>query len=408
MLQWNQFNKWRKRKKTQTKTQPKPEVLPTSQELLTGMIEDYTGLKQKEIVDVRRGMLTRDAFLAHAREHLEKTYEGKAANQVIDETLREFEKYIFGYYRLQELLDDPEVSDIRIVREDCIRLKKQGKRLTSAIQFDSQEEYNHFVELATTKNQVNISNLNAIQTFTDDQTHPDFILRFTIVMPLLNSKNTPDVHIRKIAKNFPELDALERMGVVSAHMKEYLIERARTGSIFICGKSGSGKTILLNALKEAAVAPDKSCIVIQENGELTTKNHPEMLFLHPVVNRGESKITYSLDEISTAALLMDFDYFIIGEVKGAEALDLLNASYTGHICMATGHGESAEKALNKVMVNAKKKSDLPAEVLLQMLSTFQTIVFMKDFKVTEVSEVTGWSQETQQIQYQSIAVTEKG
>lgn len=377
-------------------------VLLSAGELLADMIEDYTGPKQKEIVDVRRGLLSRQAFLNRVQEHLEKTYSGKSSREVQEEVLAEFEKYIFGYYRLQELLDDPDISDIRVVSEECVRYKKKGRRYTSETRFGSAEEYSRFVEFAAARNQVNISSLNAIQTFTDDKTHPDFILRFTVCMPLVNSSDTPYVHIRKIARNFPDMEELEKQGVFSEETKKYLIKRAREGSLFICGKSGAGKTILLNALKEAAIEPDKSCVVIQENGELTTKGHPEMVCMHPVVNRGESKITYTLDDISTAALLMDFDYFLIGEVKGAEALDLLNASYTGHICMATGHGESAEKALNKVMVNAKRKSDLPAGTLLQMLATFRTVVFMENFKVTEISEVTGWSEERQQIEYRKI------
>lgn len=395
------FN-WQHRGRKTTTAPEENAVLLSVRELLADMTEDYTGPKQKEIVDVRRGLLSRQAFLNRAQEHLQKTYGGKSSREVQDEALAEFEKYIFGYYRLQELLDDPDISDIRVVSEDCVRYKKKGKRHTSGIRFGSAGEYSRFVEFAAARNQVNISNINAIQTFTDDKTHPDFILRFTVCMPLVNSADTPYVHIRKIARNFPDMEQLGKQGVFTEETGNYLVQRARQGSLFIAGKSGAGKTILLNALKEAAIGPDKSCVVIQENGELTTKGHPEMVCMHPVVNRGESRITYTLDDISTAALLMDFDYFLIGEVKGAEALDLLNASYTGHICMATGHGESAEMALNKVMVNAKRKSDLPAGTLLQMLATFRTVVFMENFKVTEISEVTGWSEERQQIEYRKV------
>lgn len=372
------------------------------EELLSNLVEDYTGVNQREIIDVRRGLITREVFLANAGRYLERMYGERSSPEGRDKALEAFEQYIFGYYKLQELLDDREITDIRVVNAGCVRYKRKGRRYTSSVAFSSQEEYTRFVEAVAAKNQVNLSNLNAIQTFTDAHSHPGFILRFTISMPLLNSSETPYLHIRKIARDFPDMKELVKQGMMTGETAEYLIRRGREGSLFICGKSGAGKTILLNALKEEAVGQDSSCLVVQENEELTTKGHPEMLFMHPLQNRGESRLDYSLDAISTAALLMDFDYFIIGEVKGAEALDLLNASYTGHICFSTGHGESAEQALDKVVVNAKKKSDLSRAELLRMLVSFRTVVFVKDFRVEAIAETLGWSEELQEIRYKKI------
>lgn len=381
----------------------------TAEELLDSMIDDYTGLKQKEIVDVRRGLMSREAFMRSAEAHILKTYGSRSAEKSRKEALEEFEQYVFGYYRLQELLDDEKISDIRIVNAQCIRCKRLGKRETSAVRFQSEEEYRRFIDFVAAKNQINTSNVNAIQTFTDNKSHPDYILRFTLSMPLINGVDTPYLHIRKFPRDFPDMEKLVKWGVLSRKQANYLVKRAREGSLFICGKSGAGKSILLNALKEEAVPEDSACLVIQENDELTAKNHPEMIFMHPLVNRGESKVTYSMDEISTAALLMDFDYFIIGEVKGAEAFDLLNASFTGHICLSTGHGESAEKALDKVAVNAQKKNEkLSKAELLQMLASFKTVVFMKDFQVTEISETVGWMEKEQKIQYRRVLGSGEG
>lgn len=373
------------------------------QELLDAMIDDYTGLKQREIAQVRRNLLTKEAFIQNAQCHMKKTYETRASPEIQEKVLTEFEQYIFGYYKLQGLIDDKEVSDIRVVNAGCIRCKRLGRRETTDVRFQSAEEYKRFVDFVAAKNQINISNVNAIQTFTDNRSHPDYILRFTLSMPLLNGVDHAYIHIRKFPRNFPDMKQLVKMGVLTKQQAAYLVERAESGSLLICGKSGAGKSILLNALKEEAVKEEKSCLVIQENDELSTKGHPEMIFMHPVVNRGESKVVYTLDELSTAALLMDFDYFIIGEVKGAEALDLLNASFTGHICLSTCHGENTETALDKVAVNAQKKNQqLSKPELLQMLASFRTVVFMKDFKVTEISEVVGWQEEQQKIKYRKI------
>lgn len=389
--------------KTRKGTKEETAVLLNAGELLDNMVDDYTGLKQKEVSDVRRNLITREAFLKNAENYLYKTYAARSTEEDRRKVMEEFEQYIFGYYRLQKLLDDPDISDIRIVNEKCIRCKRLGRRETSDVVFESADEYKRFVDFVASKNQINISNVNAIQTFTDSRSHPEAILRFTLSMPMLNGVDHAYMHIRKFPRNFPDMEGLVKLGVLNKEQAVYLVERARTGSMFICGKSGAGKSYLLNALKEEAVSRDSSCLVIQENEELTTKTHPEMIFMHPVLNRGESKVTYTLDEISTAALLMDFDYFIIGEVKGAEAFDLLNASYTGHICFATCHGESAEQALDKVAVNAQKKNEkLSKSELMQMLTSFKTVVFMKDFKVAGIAEVTGWQEEQQKISYRSI------
>lgn len=382
---------------------PKEITLLTAKELLANMVEDYTGLKQKEIADVRRNIISKEVFMKNALDYISKTYGGKSTEEDRGKALKEFEQYIFGYYRLQPLLDEMDVSDIRIMNEKCIRYKRLGKRGTSDIVFESKDEYKRFVEFIASKNQINISNINALQKFTDATSHKDFSLRFTISMPLLNGVDTPYVHIRKFPKDFPSLQELVQAGMLSSEMAAYLVERARMGSIFICGSSGAGKSYLLNALKEEVIDESASCLVVQENDELTTKKHPEMVFMHPLINQGESKIAYTLDEITTDALLMDFDYLIIGEVKGEEALDLLNASFTGHLCMATGHGEGAETVLDKVAVNAQKKNKkLDKTELLQMLSSFRTVVFLKKFRVTEVAEVTGWMEKEQKIAYKNV------
>ena len=375
----------------------------TEKELLDNMIDDYTGLKQKEIADVRRSLVPKETFMENAAEHMQKTYGNRSSEYTRRQALEEFEQYVFGYYKLQGLLDDAEISDIRIVKAECIRCKRLGKRETSSVRFGTKDEYKRFIDFVAAKNQVNISNINAIQTFTDNKSHPDYILRFTLSMPIINSVDHPYLHIRKFPKDFPDLRQLETMGMLASWQAEYLVKRARQGSMFICGKSGAGKSMLLNALKEEAVTEEHSCLVIQENEEITTKHHPEMVFMHPLVNRGESKVVYTLDEISTAALLMDFDYFIIGEVKGPEAFDLLNASFTGHICLSTCHGEDSRKALDKVAVNAQKKNEkLSKAELLQMLASFQTVVYMKDFRVEEITEVAGWDEERKKIIYRKV------
>ena len=150
------------------------------------------------------------------------------------------------------------------------------------------------------------------------------------------------------------------------------------------------------------IPEDASGLVCQENEELFSDTHPDLAFQHTVTNRGEGKIEYTLQDICRNGLLMDIDYFVIGEIKGAEALYLLNAVYTGAKGWATVHGASAEEAMKKLVDYIKYNSDYKQEDALQMLKHLDTVIFMKDFKVTEIAEVVGWDEEKKDLIYKKI------
>ena len=95
-------------------------------------------------------------------------------------------------------------------------------------------------------------------------------------------------------------------------------------------------------------------------------NHPDIAFEHTVTNRGEGKIEYTLQDLARNGLLTDIDFFIIGEIKGGEALYLLNAVYTGARGWASVHGASATEAMKKLVDYIKYNSDYSQEDALQM------------------------------------------
>lgn len=167
--------------------------------------------KQQSLMQMRKGQLSKEAFLAEAARHI-STYYGLNESEKT-QLLEQFKQYIFGYSRLTPLIDDKSVSDIRVVEYDNIRIKKKGRRMSSDIVFASSEEYRQFIDYIAARNQVNISNLNAIQRFTDNESHPDFILRFTLSMPLVNTYNEPYLCIRKVPKAFPQMKDLIEQGM---------------------------------------------------------------------------------------------------------------------------------------------------------------------------------------------------
>ncbi len=368
-------------------------------DLLRELVADYTTGKQQSLMQMKKGQLTREMFLNEAMQHITAFY-GLNKEQE-KELLSEFEQYIFGYSILSPLIDDKNISDIRVVGYNNIRVKKKGRRTAAAVSFSTPEEYRQFVDYIATRNQVNISNLNAIQRFTDHESHPDFILRFTLSMPLINTYNEPYLCIRKVAKTFPQMRELIEQGMLDRETAELLVTRFRESSTLICGGNSSGKTTLLNALKET-LPDDMAVLVTQQAEELTTNRHPDMMFLHSLPGTGEQQVSYGLEEISIAGLTMDVDFFIIGEVKGGEAMYLLNAAYTGQLCAATIHAPSARKAPEKLVDYAMYESRYSRNELMKLMECFGTLVFMKNYTVSEIFVCKGWDGERKELRYEKI------
>lgn len=366
---------------------------------LQELLEDYSTRKQGSLLQLKKGTLEREAFLQEAKEHIRVHFPVSSSEQ--QELLQGFEQYIFGYSILSPLIDDPEISDIRVISYRHIRVKRAGKRMDAGVSFASEKEYRQFIDYIATRNQVNISHLNAIQRFTDTQSHPGFILRFTISMPLLNAGMEPYLCIRKIPRDFPGMKQLVQRGVLTRELAELLVMRFGQGSTLICGGNSSGKTTLLNALKETL--PDHMAVLVsQQAEELTTQLHPDMMFLHSLPGAGESQVHYDLKDISIAGLTMDVDFFIIGEVKGGEALYLLNAAYTGQLCAATIHAPSADKAPDKLVDYALYNSRYSRDELMRMLDCFHTLIFMQDYHVQQIFACKGWDAEEHRLMMEKL------
>ena len=366
---------------------------------LKALVNDYITGKQGRLIALRKGTLKKEDFLKEASAHIRENYHLNIFEE--RRLLVSFEQYVFGYSILSELIDDPEISDIRVVSHDCIRIKKRGRRRSCRLAFEDEKQYRQFIDYVAMKNQANISNLNAIQRFTDNESHPDFILRFTISMPLVNTANEPYLCIRKIPKHFPLMPELIEQGMLGKETAQLLIERFRSGSMLICGGNSSGKTTILNALKES-LPNDTAVLVAQQADELTTMFHPDMMFLHSLPGNSESQVNYDLKSISIAGLTMDVDYFIIGEVKGAEALYLLNAACTGQTCAATIHSTSADRATDKLVDYAMYESRYGRNELMRMMDCFKTVVFMKNYKVAQIFFCEGGDEERKELKYAQV------
>ncbi len=367
--------------------------------MLARLVDDYLTQKQNMLLQLKKGVVTKEEFLKDVRDHIRTRYAPPPDEE--EDALREFERYVFGYSRLSPLIDDREISDIRVIRHDRIRVKRKGKREDAGISFDNEKEYRQFIDYIAIRNQVSVSNLNAIQRFTDADSHQDFILRFTISMPLINSYDEPYLCIRKVPKRFPQMSDLVEMGMMNTERAQLLVERFGKTSTLICGGNSSGKTTLLNALKET-LPDDMAVLVAQQADELTTLSHPDTMFLHSLPGSGESKVSYDLKDISIAGLTMDVDFFIVGEIKGAEALYILNSACTGQICAATIHSTDPLRAADKLVDYAMYESRYSRNELMRLMDCFGTIVYMKDYKVCDCYACKGWNEERGQQEYERL------
>ena len=307
----------------------------------------------------------------------------------IDSYVTYFETYIWGYYLLDPLINEESISDIRCYDYNRIRITRYGKKEEAKIEFPDYDDYRRFIGMVATKNEVNLSAINEIQKFTDYTSNSDYILRFNICYNRINTSNKPFMHIRKTPRKKRTLTELENIGFLTKEQREYLQEKAKTAKgIYFTGKGSAGKTTLFNALIEE-IPRDKSGLVIQESDELFS-DHPDILFQHILEQNGEGKVQYGMKELAQNGLLINLDYYMIGEIKGEEAEYFSLASYTGHTCWASGHGASPEDGIEKLKDYIQRATGNTEEACFKVLSQMEVVVFLKDYRIQAISEIRGY------------------
>ena len=350
-------------------------------------------------------------------------YADADGNEMTDEqkekVLELVRRELWGYGIIDELIHNPDISDIKMYSAKNIRIKEKGKRKASGIRFKDNREYQSFITRLLERNKVNLGTANAIQTFADS-TQDDFILRITAISGLLTDSGLPCVALRKIPKDKYSLETLEKAGMFNhlqpkqrkekqdAYNLKFLSEVNKdfddlfqkmivSKGVLFTGKGASGKTTLMNAML-AEIPHDESIMVCQENAELFDNNHPDLLAAHVMTNNGDSKVSYNLGDLTRAALLFDLDRVIVGEVKeGSEAAGLSKASMTGHKCWTSVHGESCGMAVDKMADYISQATGYGTKEALKQLTGFEYVVHLNDFRVDEIKRIDGWDKEKESI-----------
>ena len=370
--------------------------------------------------------VSREKILKDIREQLgEYQSEGGAAitEEEKDMVMELIDRELWGYGIIDPFIHEANISDINIYGAKRVMGKEVGQRIPLPVEFDSEKVYLKFVSKLLERNKINLGTANAIQTFTDTSLD-DFILRITVISALLTDSGLPVIAVRKIPKDKYDLMNLTHKGMFQKGSREKKVkEKDRQARVFeqmnpqlgplimkmihskgilFTGKGASGKTTLMNAMI-AEIPHDESVMICQENAELFDLNHPDLFGCHVLTNTGDSKISYELGDLTRAALLVDLDRVIVGEVKnGSEAAGLSKASMTGHKCWTSVHGESCQMAVDKMADYISQATGYSTRDALKQLLGFEYVVHLKNFRVDEVVRIAGWNTEEECLIYETV------
>lgn len=272
---------------------------------------------------------------------------------------------------LQELLDSKDITEIMVNGKDDIFVEKCGKVMKWDKSFVSNEVLENMIQQIVSKvnRVVNVSSPIADARLSDGS-------RVHIVLPPI-SLDGPIITIRK----FPEVISMERMisyGTISEECANFLEMLVCSGyNIFISGGTNSGKTTFLNALS-SYIPNGERVITIEDSAEL------QLMHIKNIVRLETKNATLSGDgsigigDLIRASLRMNPDRIIVGEVRGREALDMLQAMNTGHDgSLSTGHGNSAKDMLSRLETMVLSGADLPlAAIRSQIASALDILIHL--------------------------------
>lgn len=364
----------------------------------TKIIKEMTGLEHLALEKALRDPSMEESLLDDIERFIAKHIQISENDKTI--MMDKIKNALLSYYVLTNAINNPEVSDIRVLSYDNISVKIHGDHYKAdGLSFIDEEDYNMFINRIIIRHRLTVN--YPILVFTDKDFHPDYILRFNLCLGMLNSSVTPYLHIRKVPKEKTTLDKLKTQGMLDDKIANYLLDKVTTSrGIVFSGPSASGKTTLMNALVDY-IPKSESVLCIQESEELFSNVHPDAYFQHVIKDR-YGKTVIGLSELGQNGLLCDSAYFIIGEVKGGEARDLLRASNTGHKCWCSVHSQSSQETIPRLADYVKYGSDYSLTEATRMLKDLEVIVYIQGYRVVEISEIVGYDEEKGKILYKSI------
>jgi pilus assembly protein CpaF len=293
---------------------------------------------------------------------------------------------------IQPLLDDPSVTEIMINSADEIFIEKDGFVQQLDIRFENTERLENVIQSIVSKvNRI----VNESSPIVDARLNDGS--RVNIVLPPIALKG-PTMTIRKFSKKPFTIERMCELGSITEEATDLLKKLVRAKyNIFVSGGTGSGKSTFLNALS-GAIPGNERIVTIEDSAELQIKNINNLVSLETrnVNSAGKGEVT--IRDLIKTSLRMRPDRIIVGEVRGAEALDMLQAMNTGHDgSLSTGHANSTIDMFSRLETMVLSGALLPLEVIRKQIAAALDIVVhlgrLRDGfrRVLEISEVIGCS-----------------
>lgn len=291
---------------------------------------------------------------------------------------------------LQELVDDPQITEIMVNGREHIFVERNGRTERWEHAFETTEQLEDMIQQIVSRvNRVANTSIPIADARLEDGS------RVHVVLPPI-AIDGPVLTIRK----FPEMITMDRLiafGAITAEAAGFMKTVVEAGyNIFVSGGTNSGKSTFLNALS-AYIPEDERIITIEDSAELQIQHIPNLVRLETRNANSEGEGEIDISDLIRAALRMNPTRIIVGEVRGKEALWMLQAMNTGHDgSLSTGHGNTPVDMLSRLETMVLMGAELPlAAIRNQIASALDIMVHLgrlkdKKRRVLEIAEVGGY------------------
>lgn len=295
---------------------------------------------------------------------------------------------------LQELVDDPHITEIMINGPECIFIEQDGRLYQSDLRFESQEKLQNVIQqIVADCNRV----VNEASPIVDARLQGG--ARVNVVLNPV-ALNGPIVTIRRFPDKPIMMEDLIAYGSITEEVCEWLSKLVRAKyNIFISGGTGSGKTTFLNALSYY-IPKEERIITIEDSAELQILGIPNLVRMETRNANVEGCREITIRDLIKTSLRMRPDRIIVGEVRGGEAFDMMQCLNTGHDgSMSTGHANSSKDMLSRLENMILMGMEIPLTAIKQQIASgIDIIVHLgrlrdRSRKVMEIVEVQGFTED---------------
>ena len=344
--------------------------------------------------------------MVHQRLDMSTELSDEAIGDVIDEVIMEksrnmymssvtkltLRQELFNAIRrldlLQELIDDKSVSEIMVNGADSIFYERNGKIYTWDRHFESREKLEDVIQqiVSRSNRQVNES-VPIVDARLSDGSRVNVVLDPVAL-------NGPILTIRKFPEEAITMEKLIEWESLSQEAADYLKILVQAGyNIFISGATSTGKTTFLNVLADY-IPKTERVITIEDSAELQLLDIANLVRMEVRQADAEGVSSVTLRDLIKASLRMRPDRIIVGEVRGPEALDMIQSMNTGHDgSLSTGHANSPEDMLSRIETMILMGSDMPLPAIRKQIASSIDIIIQlgrlrdRSRRVTEITEV---------------------